>query len=246
MLAYNAFAFLGCVAAIAVLLRNRPILVPFRHRFLLPLTVFVFSRFAARFLHGIESGSPLHEWSYYFSFGPGSTSQFAGLYASLLFLAAYALARRLRPLALLDALVPAVPIAIAFGRGGCLLAGCCPGRLMAARWTSWSAIPNPYNLPAPLFEAASAVVLFWLLQHHARRRPPLGYLTGFLLLFHGASRFLLQFVRVEEVRWGPLTSTQVLAIPLMLAGAVLLDRSRTAPDRPEIPINELVPARARG
>src|SRR5262249_59294181 len=111
------------------------------------------------------------------SWRPGRRSRSPGLHASLRFAAASAPARRLRPLALLDALVPAVPIAIAFGRGGCLLAGCCPGRLMAARWTSWSAIPNPYNLPAPLFEAASAVVRFWLIQHHARPQPPLACLA---------------------------------------------------------------------
>jgi prolipoprotein diacylglyceryltransferase len=246
VLVYNAFAFLGCVAAIFVLLKNRPPLIPAWHRVLLPLSIFVLSRFAARFLYAIESGAPIQEWPYYFSFGPGSTSQFAGLYGSVLLLAGYAALRRASPLALLDALVPAAPIAIAFGRLGCLFAGCCPGLLLPFRWTRWSAIPNPYNLPAPLAEGASALLLFWLLRRLVRRPLPTGYRTGYFLLFHGASRFLLQFIRIEPVRWGFLTSTQALAIPLIVAGAVLLDRHRAARLPAAIDQGLGLPARARG
>lgn len=246
MLVYNAFALLGCGAAIAYLVSRPSEVLPRWHRVLLPLSLFVLSRFGARFLYDIESGRNLHDWTYYFSFGRGSTSQFAGFYASVLLLAAYALARRMSLLFLLDELVPAVPLAIAFGRLGCLYAGCCEGLLLSSKWTSWSVIPNPYNLPAPLFEAASALILFWLLRRLARGPLPVGYLTGYLLLFHGTSRFLLQFIRIEPNRWGPLTSTQVLAIPLIVAGAVLLDRSRAALSGQPLRHPELLSVRARG
>lgn len=246
MLVYNAFAFLGCAAAIAFLASRPSRVLPGWHRILLPLSIFVLSRFGARLLYGVESGTHHDDWTYYFSFGRGSTSQFAGLYAALVLLALYALARRTSFLSLLDDLVPAVPLAIAFGRLGCLYAGCCPGRLLSSKWTTWSVIPNPYNLPAPLFEAGAALLLFWLLQRQARRPLPVGYLTGYFLLFHGTSRFLLQFIRIEDVRWGPLTSTQALAIPLIVAGAVLLDFSRAARLRGTWSHPDLATVRARG
>jgi len=243
---YNLFAFLGCAAAIAYLVSRPSKVLPRWHGVLLSLSLLVLSRFGARFLYEVESGRHLHDWTYYFSFGPGSTSQFTGLYASVLLLATYALARRMSLLALLDELIPAVPLAIAFGRLGCLFAGCCEGLLLSSKWTSWSGIPNPYNLPAPLFEAASALILFWLLRRQALRPLPVGYLTGYFLLFHGTSRFLLQFIRIEPNRWGPLTSTQVLAIPLIVAGAVLLDRSRAAVSGEPRRYRELIFVRARG
>ena len=64
----------------------------------------------------------------------------------------------------------ALPLAIAFGRLGCLFAGCCEGLLLSSKWTSWLVIPNPYNLPAPLFEAASALILFWLFDDSSGQR----------------------------------------------------------------------------
>lgn len=247
MLVYNAFAFLGCAAGIVFLLTRGERRLPLLHVFLLPCSLMVFGRFSARFFHLLERGDGISDWSYYFSFGPGPTSQFAGLYPSLLWVGIYALAFRVRPLRLLDALVPAVALAIVFGRLGCLFAGCCAGVLLPFRWTTWSAIPNPDNLPAPLIEAAAALALFLFLSRTSRRLPPVGCVTGYFLLIHGACRFLFQWVRASSLPWGPLTSTQVLAIPLMLAGALLLDwrlsrRHAGAPldERPPA-LNESVP-----
>ena len=229
MLGYNVLAFIGCLASIAILtsqLRQQKLAAV--HGVMIPLLVFVASRFSARFLYGVESGQWHDDAGYYFSFGPGHTSQFAGLYPSLAIVFIYALAIRVPFLRLLDLVVPAACAAIAFGRIGCLIAGCCPGFLLPEGWSLPAWIPNSHHFPAALAEGLVAALLALFLLGVPATAFSSGERTGWFFLLHGSARFLFQFIRADSdtISWGPLTSTQVLAIPLIVAGAFLLDRSK--------------------
>ncbi len=84
--------------------------------------------------------------------------------------------------------------------------------------------------PSQLYEALlEGVILFLLLFALSRKRPPLprGTFLGVFLTFYGIARFLIEFVRQPDAQlgylWGDwLTMGQVLSIPLIILGLVLL------------------------
>jgi phosphatidylglycerol:prolipoprotein diacylglycerol transferase len=61
----------------------------------------------------------------------------------------------------IDAVAPGLFLAVALGRIGCLLAGCCAGRCTASRWALWSSDRRvgARRVPAQLIEAAAGAVL---------------------------------------------------------------------------------------
>jgi phosphatidylglycerol:prolipoprotein diacylglycerol transferase len=77
--------------------------------------------------------------------------------------------------------------------------------------------------PTQLFEVVLALVMFgllWRLRNHQHRE---GWLFGVYCVLAGAERFIIEFFRAKDDRFfGTLTLAQVIAIALMLAGAVIV------------------------
>lgn len=70
----------------------------------------------------------------------------------------------------LDATAPGLFLAVAIGRVGCFLTGCCAGRLTQSRWGIWSSDRRigARRIPVQLVESAAGLVLAvatWLLIH---------------------------------------------------------------------------------
>jgi phosphatidylglycerol:prolipoprotein diacylglycerol transferase len=68
----------------------------------------------------------------------------------------------------------------------------------------------------------------------ARRPRPAGTLVGLALLWYGLARSLIEFVRVPDAQVGYLmgdwlTMGQLLSLPMILVGAVLLLRAQMQP-----------------
>jgi phosphatidylglycerol:prolipoprotein diacylglycerol transferase len=63
--------------------------------------------------------------------------------------------------AVLDATAPGIFFAVAIGRVGCFLTGCCAGRCAASRWSIWSSDRRvgARRLPAQLLEAGAGLVI---------------------------------------------------------------------------------------
>jgi phosphatidylglycerol:prolipoprotein diacylglycerol transferase len=63
--------------------------------------------------------------------------------------------------AVLDAVAPGVFLAVAIGRVGCFLTGCCAGRCTAARWGVWSSDRRvgARRIPAQLLESGAGLVI---------------------------------------------------------------------------------------
>jgi phosphatidylglycerol:prolipoprotein diacylglycerol transferase len=227
---YGFAIFCGAVAALVVAMRlrreaglpARPLLVVF--------AVAILSGFAgAKAAFALQcGGSPLR----------GGLVFYGGLVVGLLAGLAASRWQRLPALRVADLAMPCVFLAAAFGRLGCLLAGCCYGSL----WEGGLAYPAgslPYRdqlqagliplgaahslptLPMPLFEAVALLVLFGAVSLH-RRRAPGGTLARCLLLYP-AWRFVAEFGRGDNHAWlCVFTFSQVVSVVLMAAGAMLL------------------------
>lgn len=84
--------------------------------------------------------------------------------------------------------------------------------------------------PSQLYEAfLEGIVLFCILQALSRKKqlPPQGAFLGTFVMGYGIVRFLVEFVRVPDAQLGYLfggviTMGQILSLPLVAAGAVLI------------------------
>ncbi|WP_116051463.1 prolipoprotein diacylglyceryl transferase [Amycolatopsis palatopharyngis] len=131
----------------------------------------------------------------------------------------------------------AVPMSVAYGIGrlGCLLAG--DGTYGTPTDLPWGmAFPHgvvptvvPVH-PTPLYEAVAAFAIAGVLWSLRRRWRPAAVIGSYAVLT-GAARFLVEFVRVNDDIVLGLTQPQLWSIALMIAGAVLLTRSRWTSDR---------------
>jgi phosphatidylglycerol:prolipoprotein diacylglycerol transferase len=134
-----------------------------------------------------------------------------------------------------DVLAPGVVIGQAIGRIGCLAAGCCHGRPTTVPWAvtfrdvyTYRLIGTPLDMPlhpTQLYEAGACLLIFvFLLWLSGRKRFP-GQVALAYVFLYSIARFVVEFFRGDKVRGfpfgGPLSTSQVIAIPLALGAAVL-------------------------
>jgi phosphatidylglycerol:prolipoprotein diacylglycerol transferase len=133
-----------------------------------------------------------------------------------------------------DIAAPCIMLGLMFGRVGCFLNGCCYGVPTA----SFSGVHFPGHLgpvhPTQLYEAAGALLLAAVLYIALRRRAAAGRagrgeLFGWMLVGYGILRFVLEIYR-DDPRGGlgPLSTSQIISIPLLVIGAVVIVRCRRA------------------
>jgi phosphatidylglycerol:prolipoprotein diacylglycerol transferase len=157
----------------------------------------------------------------------------------------------------LDSLAAAFPFGHMAGRIGCLLAGCCYGKVSTSfpivvtypkDWiiASRSSEPIPFGprIASPLLEAAGLLLIglfLFLLLKTARTR---GQAIGLYFLLYGAVRFSVEFTRDDPGRgiWGPLSTGQWFSILAVAFGGALLARYLVAFRRdragpPFLPLN---------
>jgi phosphatidylglycerol:prolipoprotein diacylglycerol transferase len=129
---------------------------------------------------------------------------------------------------LLDAIVPAGLLALAVGRVGCFLAGCCYGRPTALPWgVVFRDLGPPARHPLQLYSAAADVALLALLP--ARAAVP-GAVACRGAIGFGALRALLEPLRdpgtTDAIIAGWLTLPQAAGILLAAGGALIRKRLR--------------------
>ena len=76
--------------------------------------------------------------------------------------------------------------------------------------------------PTQLLEVVLGVVMFMILWHNRRHLHRSGWLFGVYCVLAGIERFIVEFFRAKSDVVGPVTSAQLVAIVVTLAGAVLL------------------------
>lgn len=122
-----------------------------------------------------------------------------------------------------DAVVPTLPLAHAFGRVGCFLAGCCYG----VEYNGWLSVCFPQNpqvsvLPIQLIESGINLLVFAFLMWFTRKKRK-GYVTLFTYLaIYSVERFVLEFFRGDTIRGiaAGLSTSQWISIIIVIACAV--------------------------
>jgi len=126
----------------------------------------------------------------------------------------------------------AVPLTVAYGIGrlGCLLSG--DGTYGKPTSVPWAmTFPNgvvPTNVPVhptPLYEALAAIVIATVLWALGKRWNPPAVFGAYLAL-SGISRFLVEFLRINEPALFGLTQPQLWALVSLLTGVVLIVRTQ--------------------
>ena len=165
---------------------------------------------------------------------------YGGLAAGILVAWWYARHHHLPGWATADALVPGVILGQAIGRLGCFSAGCCWGKPTHLPWAvtftdvySARAVGTPMDTPlhpTQLYESLAAFLIFFFLLWLAPRKRFHGQVALVYVALYSAVRFGLEFLRgdPDRGRWlgGVVSTSQIIAVVLVLGVAVLLPRVR--------------------
>ncbi|WP_305806317.1 prolipoprotein diacylglyceryl transferase [Stenotrophomonas sp. YIM B06876] len=167
----------------------------------------------------------------------------------------------------IDFVAPLVPLGLFFGRIGNFIGAELWGKYTQAGWGVIfpSGLPEPLRSldmatlqaqyatgaldqyarhPSQLYEALlEGVVMFVVLWGWSARPRPRYAVAGLFALMYGCFRFAVEFVRMPDnglyVAFGWLTRGQILSLPLIVLGLVLLLLSRRAPIlQPVLPAGE--------
>jgi len=118
-----------------------------------------------------------------------------------------------------DVFAVIVPVALALGRVGCYLQGCCLGRACYPHaWYAVTDAAGTHRWPAPLAEAAFNLVGAAILWQLSCKRIATGQLFHIYLIAYGLMRFLHEFVRETPRITAGLSVYQPLALGLVVFG----------------------------
>jgi phosphatidylglycerol:prolipoprotein diacylglycerol transferase len=128
-----------------------------------------------------------------------------------------------------DFIAPLVPLGLATGRLGNFINGELWGRPTSLPWgmvfpqTGDGVARHPSQLYEMGLEGIALFTILWLL---AQKPRPTGQLSAFFLIGYGTFRFLVEFTREPDdflgFVAGNLTMGQLLSLPMILAGALIL------------------------
>ncbi len=149
---------------------------------------------------------------------------YGGAIGGALAVLAWAWYRDFLGLALLDLAAPALALGYAIGRCGCQLSG--DGDYGKAWNGPWAmsypdgTVPTEQTVhPTPIYETLAMGLGAWILWQ-LRDRVRAGVLFALYLLYAGAERFLVEFLRRNDASTLGLTSAQLESLGMMIAGAI--------------------------
>lgn len=146
-----------------------------------------------------------------------------------------------------DALAPSLALGHFFGRIGCFAAGCCYGEGCFGPFCVTFSHPLAHSIsgtplgvplhPTQLYEAALNLANYGFLAIIYRRRPRAGVVLAAYLLVYGVGRFVIEYFRGDADRGfvfgGMLSTSQAIAIGMVVAGIVLLITAPKSKRTPE-------------
>ena len=158
----------------------------------------------------------------------GGMSFHGGFLGVLIAMTLFARNRQRRWLDVTDFIAPLIPLALAAGRLGNFINGELWGRPTDVPWAMvFPQVDTQPRHPSQLYELGlEGLLLFAILWLYARRRRPLGAVSGAFLIGYGTFRFMVEFAREPDSFLGALalgwTMGQWLSAPMIVAGVVLM------------------------
>jgi len=159
----------------------------------------------------------------------GGMAFHGGLLGVIVALVGFAWRRGKAPFDVLDFVAPVTPIGLGAGRLGNFINGELWGRVTDLPWGMVfpGAGPEPRH-PSQIYEfLLEGVVLFIVVWWFSAKPRPRRAVSGVFLIGYGVMRVLVEFVRMPDphlgtIAWGWLTMGQLLSLPMIVAGAVML------------------------
>ncbi|UNC92839.1 prolipoprotein diacylglyceryl transferase [Candidatus Contubernalis alkaliaceticus] len=122
-----------------------------------------------------------------------------------------------------DLIAPYVALGYAITRIGCLMYGCCYGKVSNLPWALASSfVDNALRHPTQIYASLINFVFFGLLLYLRDKKPFHGYLFVLYVGFYGLYRFGIEFFRDSDVFFGPVTLAQAISLLMILASALLI------------------------
>lgn len=160
---------------------------------------------------------------------------YGGLIGASLTCILYAHWRKLPLWRLADALAPSIALGSAFGRVGCLMNGCCYGKVCTAPWViKYLSIRFPPGhesypdavYPVQIFDSLLNLGLYAILAWFYRRKKFDGQVFALYLMFYAATRSFVEMFRgdytPEHLFHGWLTPAQLASVIGVIVGCILL------------------------
>jgi len=123
----------------------------------------------------------------------------------------YMRAKNLPILKTFDLLAPYIALGHAIGRLGCFLNGCCYGREVS--WGIYFPVHDAHLHPTQLYEAASLLLIFFLLKNYQKKTVSIGHVFIAYLLLSSLQRFFVEFFRADHTSvWGTLSIFQLVSL----------------------------------
>lgn len=191
------------------------------------------------------------------AFNAGGLTFYGGMIVAMLGNLMYLRSQKIAPMRFLDAVAPSLMIGYGIGRIGCLLAGDgCYGEPCDLPWAmtfpngyvSTLATENPELAmqfrqlfpdvavpkdipvhPTPLYELLYSAIFFALLWKLRTVPKPAGWIFFLYLILQAAGRFSVEFIRLNPSVLFGLSEAQVIAVVMMLVGAIGLWRVSKEP-----------------
>ncbi|MFC1631591.1 prolipoprotein diacylglyceryl transferase [Candidatus Omnitrophota bacterium] len=156
----------------------------------------------------------------------GGLSFFGGLVLAIAFALLYISKRRLRVAAVFDLLAPYLALAQAIGRIGCLLNGCCYGKVTSLAFAICFPDQGLLRHPVQIYSCLSLLAIFAclrILQDRVQLKP--GSLFFIYCWLYSGLRFLLEFLRADNpLVLANFTLPQLFSIFIFVISSIVLWR----------------------
>jgi phosphatidylglycerol:prolipoprotein diacylglycerol transferase len=135
----------------------------------------------------------------------GGLVWYGGVILDTAFVVWYARRHEIPFLQVSDTLVAPLALGLAIGRWGCLMGGCCYGKPCSLPWAIiYPAGANPVAgmrvHPSPIYESIISLIICGIIYLAIRRQAKTGIATAIWFTLYPLARFLLEFLRGDEVR----------------------------------------------
>jgi phosphatidylglycerol:prolipoprotein diacylglycerol transferase len=108
-------------------------------------------------------------------------------------------------------IAPSIALGVAIGRIGCFLRGCCYGKETSLPW-GVNFGDGIFRHPTQIYESIFMLGMFFFLIYKKKKNPAPGSLFKILIIAYFSFRFLIEFIRIEQVAFLGLTYFQYICL----------------------------------